>query len=123
MGNEEYNGHGPTIMDTGIGRSTEGPTRVESYDSDQVARYIDLYRKMHQASVILNSSLSLYGSSQGRLRSDLKSPIRDFVGSLRKAIEGVRTKVPERIKGKVSFGQTLCELESLATNALLEIDK
>lgn len=94
---------------------------TQKYDDNQVARYIGSYIKMHEASAMLNSSLSLYNMSTGELKNHLKSPIRDFAISLRRAIEDVRTEVPQSIRDRVCFGKTPDQLESLATNTLLEL--
>jgi hypothetical protein len=122
LGNEENCGHGPTIRETGMGHSTEEPARWASYNDNQVAKYIDLYRKMQHAAAILHSSVNLYESSPQEEKVHFKSSIRDFAQSLREAVALVKSEVPKNIQERVSFGSTPDQLESLVVNTLLKVD-
>ena len=87
----------------------------------EIGRYINLYAEMQKAASTLQSAKQLHDSSPESWGANFKSPITEFAKRLRGAIEVYRSEVPYLIRQKVTRGPTPNQLETLATNILLEL--
>lgn len=92
------------------------------YDETQIAKYIDLYRKIQHCAVVLQSCLSVREGYPAEKRSLFDSPIREFVRDLNIAISNVKSDIPNKIRKKVVNGHTPEQLEDIAIKALAEIE-
>lgn len=88
------------------------------YTSEEVAQYISLYAEMQvTANSLIGLKLNLNPSE------DIGGTVAYTARRLRAQTEVFKITVPESIREKINVGRTPDQLESLATNTLLEFGK
>jgi hypothetical protein len=91
------------------------------YNSEEVAQYLSLYAKMQEAARELEVFKGAFNSSSEGGKENFKSPLKYCASMLRVAVAEYNSQVPQVIREKIAVGQTAGQLESLATNTLLEL--